>query len=80
MRDAATLDLVDLVNQYSNTLGSLMDVHASLKTTTIILRPTASWYTHEIRSEKKRREALESRWRSLKLTVIISDLRSSDSR
>ena len=55
-----------LVNQYNPTLGSLLDVHAPLKTTTITLSPTASWYTDEIRFEKRTRRALERRWRSSK--------------
>ena len=55
VRDAATLDLVDLASQYNTTLGSLLDVYAPLKSTTITLRPTVSWYTDEIRFEKHNR-------------------------
>ena len=40
--------------------------YAPLKTKTITLRPTALWYTEEIRSEKRKRRALERRWRSSK--------------
>ena len=67
MRDAETSDLSDFVNKYNNMLKSLLDTYAPLRTKTIILRPTASWYNDEIRSEKRRRRALESRWRSSKL-------------
>ena len=47
-------------------MGSLLDVYAPLKSSTITLRPTASWYTDEIRFEKRRCRALERRWRSSK--------------
>ena len=67
VRDAETSDLSDLVNKYNNTLKSLLDTYAPLRTKTIKLRPTASWYNEEIRSEKRRRRALERRWRSSKL-------------
>ena len=52
--------------EYNTTLKSLFDRHAPLKTKTITLHPTALWYTEEIRSEKKKRRALERRWRSSK--------------
>ena len=67
VRDAETSDLSDFVNKYNNILKSLLDTNAPLRTRTITLRPTASWYKEEIRSEKRRRRALERRWRSSKL-------------
>ena len=51
----------------AETLKSLLDTYAPLRTKTITLRPTASWYNDEFRSEKRRRRALECRWRSSKL-------------
>ena len=57
----------ELVFEYNTTLKSLLDRHAPLKTKTITLRPTALWYTEELRSEKKKRRAFERRWRSSKL-------------
>ncbi|XP_068738966.1 uncharacterized protein [Montipora capricornis] len=66
VRDAASFSLGDLVYEYNTTLKSLLDSHAPLKTKTITLRPTALWYTEELRSEKKKRSALEWRWRSSK--------------
>ena len=66
VRDAASFSLGELVYEYNTTLKSLLDKHAPLKTKTITLRPTALWYTEEIRSEKKKRRALERRWRSSK--------------
>ena len=53
VRDAASFSLSELVYEYNTTLKSLLDRHAPLKTKTITLRPTALWYTEEIRSEKK---------------------------
>ncbi|XP_066016040.1 uncharacterized protein [Pocillopora verrucosa] len=66
VRDAASFSLGELVYEYNTTLKSLLDRHAPLKTKTITLRPTALWYTEEIRSEKRKRRALERRWRSSK--------------
>ena len=67
VRDAASFTLGELVFEYNTTLKSLLDRHAPLKTKTITLRPTALWYTEELRSEKKKRRAFERRWRSSKL-------------
>ena len=66
VRDAASFSLGELVYEYNTTLKSLLDSHAPLKTKTFTLRPTALWYTEELRSEKKKRRALERRWRSPK--------------
>ena len=66
VRDVAFFSLGDLVYEYNTTLKSLLDSHAPLKTKTITLRPTVLWYTEELRSEKKKRSALERRWRSSK--------------
>ena len=66
VRDVASFSLGDLVYEYNTTLKSLLDSHAPLKTKTITLRPTALWYTEELRSEKKKRSDLERRWRSSK--------------
>ena len=66
VRDAASFSLGELVYEYNTTLKSLLDRHAPLKAKTITLRPTALWYTEELRSEKKNCRALERRWRSSK--------------
>ena len=66
VRDAASFSLGEHVYEYNTTLKSLLDRHVPLKTKTITLHPTALWYTEEIRSEKKKRRALERRWRSSK--------------
>ena len=66
VRDAASFSFGELVYEYNTTLKLLLDRHAPLKTMTITLRPTALWYTEELRSEKKKRRALERRWRSSK--------------
>ena len=53
VRDDASFSLGDFVYEYNTTLKLLLDSHAPLKTKTITLRPTALWYTEELRSEKK---------------------------
>ena len=63
VRDAASFSLGELFYEYNITLKSLLDSHAPLKTKTITHRPAALWYTEELRSEKKKRRALERRWR-----------------
>ena len=66
VRDAASFSLGELVYEYNTALKSLLDRHGPLKTKSITLRPTALWYTEEIRSEKRKRRALKQRWRSSK--------------
>ena len=66
VRDAASFSLGELVYEYNTTLKSLLDSHAPLKNKTITLRPTALWYTEELRSEMKKPRALERCWRSSK--------------
>ena len=72
VRDAASFNLGELAYEYNTTLKSLLDRHAPLKTKTITLRPTALWYTEELRSEKKKRRTLERRWRSSKREWVYS--------
>ena len=54
---------------YNTTLIGLLDKHAPLKTRTITIRPSAPWYTEDIREEKQKRRALERRLRRTGLTV-----------
>ena len=72
VRDAASFSLGELVYECNTTLKSLLDRHAPLKTKAITLRPTALWYTKEIRSEKKKCRALEWRWHSSKRELDYS--------
>ena len=66
-------DLEALVRQYNVTLRSMLDTHAPLKTRTVTVRPYSPWFTEEIAIEKRKRRALERRWRS---TGLNSDYRS----
>ena len=62
-------DLESLLTLFNTTLIGLLDKHAPLKTRTITIRPSAPWYTEDIREEKQKRRALERRWRRTGLTV-----------
>ena len=62
-------DLESLLALYNTTLIGLLDKHAPLKTRTITIRPSAPWYTENIRVEKQKRRALERRWRRTGLQV-----------
>ena len=57
-------DLEALVRQYNVTVRSMLDTHAPLKTRTVTVRPYSPWFTEEIAIEKRKRRALEQRWRS----------------
>ena len=67
--DEAGHDLESLVVLYNTTLIGLLDKHAPLKMRTITIRPSAPWYTEDIREEKQKRRALERRCRRIALTV-----------
>ena len=67
--DEAGHDLESLLVLYNTSLIGLLDKHAPLKTRTITIRPSAPWYTEDIREEKQKRRALERRWRRTGLTV-----------
>ena len=67
--DKAGHDLEYLITLYNTTLIGLLDKHAPLKTRTITIRPSAPWYTEDIRQEKQKRRALERCWRRTGLTV-----------
>ena len=62
-------DLKSLLTLFNTTLIGLLDKHAPLKTRTITIRPSAPWYTEDIREEKQKRRALERRWRRTGLMV-----------
>ena len=57
-------ELSSLLDEYENTLRNILDEYAPVKRRMITLRPSAPWYTDEIREEKKKRRRLERRWRS----------------
>ena len=63
-------DLVgDLVKAYNDGLISLVDTHAPLTTTTIVLRSKCPFYSEELHEVKHLRRWLERKWRNGKLTV-----------
>lgn len=54
----------ELVQNYNSTLSHLLDRHAPLKTNTILVRPSVSWYTDETFSQGCEKTWRES-WKSL---------------
>ena len=45
-------DVEPLVKAYSDELSSLIDIHAPLRTKSIVLRPSCKWYTEELHGTK----------------------------
>ena len=66
--DEASHDLESLLVLYNTSLLGLLDKHKPLKMCTITIRPSAPWYTEDINEEKRKRRALERRWRRTGLT------------
>jgi hypothetical protein len=62
-------DLVWLLHQYESALTSVLDQHAPLKEHIITVRPSAPWYTDEIKVAKIKRRKLERTWRNTRLTI-----------
>ena len=62
-------ELPSLLDEYKNTLRNILDEHAPMKRRIITFRPSAPWYTDEIREERKKRRRLERRWRSSLLSI-----------
>jgi hypothetical protein len=60
-------DLDELVDQYCNSLGNLLDKHAPLKTKVIPIRFQAKWYNNDIATAKRNRRKAERLWRKTKL-------------
>ncbi len=52
-------DLDQLVKDYRQTLGSLLDIHAPLQSNVMAIRPTVPWYNQEIKDAKRIRRGLE---------------------
>lgn len=55
-------DLHQLVTLCNSVLAAILDKHAPVRRRAMTIRPTAPWYTEEIKSEKKIRRRLERRW------------------
>ena len=69
LKNYNTIDnATDLYELYDVTLSSVLDSHAPLKCV-VIERPSAPWYTEDIRIEKGKRRRLERLWRRNKLTI-----------
>ena len=63
------LTISELVDLYNKELSALLEQHAPLKKKIVTLRPTAPWYSEEIRKEKSKRRKLECHWRRTRLTI-----------
>ena len=63
------MTISELVDLYTKELSALLEQHAPLKKKIVTLRPTAPWYSEEIRKEKSKRRKLECRWRKTQLTI-----------
>ena len=56
----------DLADQFSSTLRSILDIHAPIKTKTVVQRPHTPWINPEILQAKRERSRLERCWRRWK--------------
>ena len=65
-RNHICLYLNDLVTEYNNTLGNILDKHAPMLTKTIISRPQVPWFTDQLRIEKRKKRKAETRWLTTK--------------
>ena len=62
-------ELDSLVHQYNTQLSSLIDMHAPLKTRSLLIKARAPWYNAEVAEAKRLRRKLERQWRRTKLVV-----------
>ena len=69
LNTSRTTDVSEEVDQYNTILSQLVDKHAPVKERVVTIRPSAPWYTDEIKTEKHFRRKLERKWRSSKLTI-----------
>ena len=58
--------LDSLVSCYNNTISTLLERHAPMKTRTVVVRPMVPWYNEEIRLAKKERRKTERKCRRTK--------------
>ena len=56
-------DIHELVKSYNETLESVINRHAPLRTKTIIARPHVPWFNNEVKSVKRERRRAERKWR-----------------
>ena len=69
----APLDLDRLAYMYNNTLASVLNTHAPLRSRTVVTRAQVPWFTDEIREAKRLRRRAERKWR---LSVLDVDLKA----
>ena len=56
----------DLADQFSSTLKSILDIHAPIRSKTVVQRPHTPWINPEILQAKRERSRLERCWRRWK--------------
>ena len=56
----------DLADQISSTLKSILDIHAPIRSKTVVQRPHTPWINPEILQAKRKRSRLERCWRRWK--------------
>uniref|UniRef100_A0AAV2LDU0 Uncharacterized protein n=1 Tax=Knipowitschia caucasica TaxID=637954 RepID=A0AAV2LDU0_KNICA len=59
----------DLMDHYSNSLSSILDIHAPLKTRTVNFTRSAPWYTNQHRTMKRSGRVLERAYTTSGLAV-----------
>ena len=64
--------LDSLVSCYNNTISTLLDRHAPMKTRTVAVRPMVPWYNEKIRLAKKERRKAERKWRRTKTPTYFN--------
>ncbi len=63
------MSISEAVREYNNVLKELFDEHAPLKEKVVTVRPSAKWYSDEIKQAKRKRRKLERQWRKSKLEI-----------
>ena len=56
-------DMHELVKSYNETLESVINRHAPLRTKTIVARPHVPWFNNEVKSVKREGRSAERKWR-----------------
>ena len=56
-------DIHELAKSYNETLESVINRHAPLRTKTIVARPYVPWFNNEVKSVKRERRRAERKWR-----------------
>ena len=66
----------DLADQFSSTLISILDIHAPIKTKTVVQRPHTPWINPEILQAKRECSLLERCWRRWKSSFDCKKFRA----